>query len=193
MNAGMILKTVTAMTASAALVAGTASLAYAGDGSCSYSAKADKGAAYGYGEKKAEKVNIVETAAAAGSFNTLLAAATAAGLAETLSTGGPFTVFAPTDAAFAALPAGTVESLLKPENIEQLKAILLYHVVEGEVPAKTAVTLSEAPTLQGGKIALEVVDGALKLNGNSTVVTTDVLASNGVIHVIDAVLMPPTE
>ncbi|MEM7577049.1 MAG: fasciclin domain-containing protein [Planctomycetota bacterium] len=136
-----------------------------------------------------EAGNIVEVAAGAGQFNTLLAAATAAGLAETLSTGGPFTVLAPTDAAFAALPEGTVDSLLLPENKEQLKAVLLYHVIEGEVLAETVVTLDEAPTLQGGTVDIEVSGDAVTVNGAS-VVMTDVMASNGVIHVIDAVLLP---
>ncbi|MEM1098730.1 MAG: fasciclin domain-containing protein [Planctomycetota bacterium] len=136
-----------------------------------------------------EKVNIVETAAAAGQFNTLLAAAQAAGLAETLADGGPFTVLAPTDEAFAALPDGTVESLLQPENKEQLKAILLYHVIDGEALAETVVTLDEATTLQGGTVDITVSGDAVSIN-DATVVMTDVMASNGVIHVIDKVLIP---
>ncbi|MEM8781596.1 MAG: fasciclin domain-containing protein [Planctomycetota bacterium] len=137
----------------------------------------------------AEEVNIVETAAAAGKFNTLLAAAQAAGLAETLADGGPFTVLAPTDEAFAALPEGTVEDLLKPENKETLKSILLYHVIEGEALAETVVTLDEAPTLQGGTVDITVSGDGVKIN-DANVKKTDVMASNGVIHVIDKVLIP---
>ncbi|MEM1445242.1 MAG: fasciclin domain-containing protein [Planctomycetota bacterium] len=137
----------------------------------------------------AEKVNIVETAAAAGSFNTLLAAAQAAGLADTLANGGPFTVLAPTDEAFAALPAGTLDTLLLPENKEQLKAILLYHVIDGEAKAETVVTLDEATTLQGSTVDITVSGDTVSVN-DATVVMTDVMASNGVIHVIDKVLIP---
>ncbi len=141
------------------------------------------------GAEAKEAGNIVETAAAAGKFNTLLAAAKAAGLAETLSSGGPFTVLAPTDEAFAALPEGTIESLLKPENKEALKSVLLYHVIEGEVLAETVVTLDEATTLQGGTISITVSGEKVMVN-EANVVMTDVMASNGVIHVIDAVLLP---
>ncbi|MEM9753974.1 MAG: fasciclin domain-containing protein [Planctomycetota bacterium] len=139
-----------------------------------------------------EPGNIVEVAADAGDFSTLLAAAQAAGLAETLSTGGPFTVLAPTDAAFAALPEGTVDSLLLPENKEQLKAVLLYHVIDGTVKAETVVTLDEATTLQGSTVDIEASGGGVTING-ANVTATDVMASNGVIHVIDAVLLPPAE
>jgi len=131
--------------------------------------------------------NIVEVATAAGSFETLLAAAVAAGLAETLATGGPFTVFAPTDAAFAALPAGTVEALLA--DPEALANILLFHVVSGIVPAEQVAGLSSVTTLQGGELSIMAHDGAVMING-ATVVAADVLASNGIIHVIDAVLLP---
>ena len=124
--------------------------------------------------------DIVDTAVAAGQFNTLAAALQAAGLVDTLKGTGPFTVFAPTDAAFAALPAGTVENLLKPENKQQLIAVLTYHVVTG---------LSEAATVQGGKLAVASADGAVSVGG-ARVVTADVMASNGVIHVIDKVLLP---
>ena len=135
--------------------------------------------------------DIVDTAVAAGSFNTLAAALEAAGLVDTLKGEGPFTVFAPTDDAFAALPAGTVDALLA--DIPALTDILLYHVVSGEVLAADVVGLSAAPTVQGSDISIEVVDGKVILNGNVEVVTTDVLASNGVIHVIDGVLLPPAE
>ncbi len=132
--------------------------------------------------------NIVEVAAEAGSFSTLLAAAEAAGLVDTLTSDGPFTVFAPTDDAFAALPEGTVEGLL--EDPEALAEILLYHVVSGEVLAETVVTLDSATTVQGSDVAIVVDDGGVVLNGSANVVTTDVDASNGVIHIIDAVLLP---
>ncbi len=134
---------------------------------------------------------IVETAIANGSFNTLVAAVTAADLVVTLSGEGPFTVLAPTDAAFAKLPDGAVESLVKPENKAKLVAILTYHVVAGAVPAAAVVTLKEADTVQGSKIAIEVKDGSVMLNGDTKVIITDVHCSNGVIHAIDTVLMPP--
>ena len=138
-----------------------------------------------------KKADIVDTAVAAGSFNTLVAAVKAAGLVETLKGEGPFTVFAPTDAAFAKLPAGTIENLLKPENKDQLAAILTYHVVSGKVKAKDVVKLTSATTVQGGDVAIMVKDGGVILNGNSNVVTTDIATSNGVIHVIDTVILPP--
>lgn len=137
------------------------------------------------------KKNIVETAVAA-KFNTLVAAVKAGGLVETLSGEGPFTVFAPTDEAFEKLPEGTLESLLKPENKDQLVAILKYHVVSGKVPAKTVVTLDSAETL-GGKVSIEVKDGTVMLNDKTKVVKTDVMTSNGIIHVIDSVLLPPSK
>ncbi|MES2440808.1 MAG: fasciclin domain-containing protein [Verrucomicrobiota bacterium] len=139
-----------------------------------------------------EKKDIVETAVAAGSFKTLAAALKAAGLVETLKGPGPFTVFAPTDAAFAKLPEGTVETLLKPENKEKLVDILTYHVVAGDVPAEAAMKLKEATALDKKTLKLEVKDGALYLN-KSKVTTADVKCTNGTIHIIDAVLMPPTE
>ncbi|MCU0749689.1 MAG: fasciclin domain-containing protein [Akkermansiaceae bacterium] len=138
----------------------------------------------------AEKKDIVDTAVAAGSFKTLAAALGAAGLVDTLKGDGPFTVFAPTDEAFAKLPAGTVEELLKPENKAKLTDILTYHVVAGKVDAKAAMKLSTATALNKKPITLVVKDGALFLN-DSKVTTADVEASNGVIHIIDAVLMPP--
>jgi len=135
--------------------------------------------------------DIVEVAAAAGGFKTLLAAATAAGLVDTLKGAGPFTVFAPTDAAFAALPAGTLEALLK--DPAKLKDILLYHVVKGKVTADQVVKLTSAPTVEGKSVKITVKDGMVYLNDNVKVVTTDIQTSNGVIHVIDAVLLPPSK
>lgn len=143
-------------------------------------------------EEVAPANDIVAVAKSAGTFNTLVAAVEAAGLAETLMGPGPYTVFAPTDEAFAKLPAGTVESLLLPENLEQLKAILLYHVVSGSVMAADVVTLNEAATVNGAMVTIAVGETGVVLNGSTNVVTTDITASNGVIHVIDAVLMPPT-
>jgi len=133
--------------------------------------------------------DIVDTAVAAGTFNTLAAALQAAGLADTLKGKGPFTVFAPTDEAFNKLPAGTVESLLKPANKEKLKAILLYHVVSGDVTAAEVMKLSSAKTVHGQDLKLKVNDGTVMVN-DAKVVKADVLASNGVIHVIDTVLLP---
>lgn len=134
--------------------------------------------------------DIVETATAAGSFNTLLAALRAADLVDTLRGDGPFTVFAPTDAAFAALPAGTVENLLRPENREQLRAVLTYHVVAGEVRSSQVVNLTQAQTVQGSSVRIRVENGQVRID-EATVVTSDVEASNGVIHVIDRVILPP--
>ncbi len=135
---------------------------------------------------------IVDVAAADGRFTTLVAAVQAAGLAETLSGGGPFTVFAPTDEAFAKLPAGTLDELLKPENKQQLTDILLYHVVPAKVLAADVVNLSEAETALGAKAAVKVEGGKVFIN-DAEVLITDVEASNGVIHVIDTVLLPPAE
>jgi uncharacterized surface protein with fasciclin (FAS1) repeats len=131
---------------------------------------------------------IVDVAVANGSFETLVAAVQAAGLVDTLSGEGPFTVFAPTDEAFAALPAGLVDALLLPENIEVLKTILTYHVVSGAVFAAD-VTTGDVATVESSTIALEVSDAGVTVNG-ANVVTADVEASNGVIHVIDQVLVP---
>ena len=132
--------------------------------------------------------NIVETAVAAGSFKTLVAAVQAAGLAETLS-GGNFTVFAPTDEAFAKLPAGTLEMLLKPENKATLASILTYHVVPGKVMAADVVKLKNAGTVQGQRVDISVNGGTVTVDG-AKVVTTDIACSNGVIHVIDSVILP---
>jgi transforming growth factor-beta-induced protein len=133
--------------------------------------------------------DIVDTAVADGRFTTLAAALTAAELIDTLKGEGPFTVFAPTDDAFAKLPAGTVEALLK--DLPALKDILLYHVVSGEVLAETVVTLTSADTVLGKPVSIKVMDGKVYLNDTVEVIITDVKASNGVIHVIDAVLLPP--
>jgi uncharacterized surface protein with fasciclin (FAS1) repeats len=132
-------------------------------------------------------LNIVDTAASAGQFNTLLAAVEAAGLTATLQGPGPFTVLAPTDAAFAALPAGTVESLL--ENTELLTAILTYHVIGGEVTAAQVQALSSAETLNGQSLTITTTGGQVRING-ALVVQTDIYATNGIIHVLDAVLIP---
>ncbi len=136
--------------------------------------------------------NIVETAVAAGSFNTLAAALKAAGLVDVLSGEGPFTVFAPTDEAFSKLPAGTVESLLKPENKDKLISVLTYHVVAGEVPASKVVNLKGATTVNGQRADIKVKDGTVMVDG-AKVVTTDIEASNGVIHVIDSVILPESK
>ncbi len=137
-----------------------------------------------------ETNDLVDTAVAAGQFKTLAAALEAAGLIDALKGNGPFTVFAPTDEAFAKLPAGTVETLLKPENKEKLKAILLYHVVPGNVTADQVTKLNggSVKTLQGSSIKVNTSHGVRVDNANVT--QTDIKASNGVIHVIDTVLMP---
>ncbi len=152
-----------------AVVAGLARVGVAGCGTC------DK--------------SVVENAAADASFSTLVAAVKAAGLAETLSGPGPFTVFAPTNEAFAKLPPGTVEDLLKPENKDKLVAILTYHVVPGTVKAKDVVGLSEAKTVNGKAAKIAVKDGTVMIDG-AKVVKTDITSKNGVIHVIDAVILP---
>jgi uncharacterized surface protein with fasciclin (FAS1) repeats len=150
------------------------------------------------GHKSAGPGDIVEVAAANGSFNTLVDAVIAAGLVDALKGDGPLTVFAPTDDAFAALPAGTLDSLLKPENKEQLKAILLYHVVSGKVMSTDLKGTVNADTLEGSTVEIIVNDAWSKkrkkitVNG-ANVVAADVAASNGVIHVIDAVLLPPAK
>jgi len=138
----------------------------------------------------AKPANIVETAVAAGQFKTLAAALEAAGLIDALTGEGPFTVFAPTDEAFAKLPAGTLESLLKPENKEKLKSILLYHVVSGNVTAKQVMKLNGhmVKTVEGGSIKVSTMHGVTV--DDARVTKTDIQASNGVIHVIDTVLMP---
>jgi uncharacterized surface protein with fasciclin (FAS1) repeats len=133
--------------------------------------------------------SIVEVAVGSKDFTTLVAAVKAAGLVETLSGKGPFTVFAPTDAAFAKLPKGTVEELVKPENKSKLVGILTYHVVPGKVMAKDVVKLTEAKTVQGSKAKITVKDGTVLVD-KAKVVKTDIPCKNGVIHVIDAVILP---
>jgi uncharacterized surface protein with fasciclin (FAS1) repeats len=135
----------------------------------------------------AEAMDIVDTAIAAGSFNTLVAAVEAAGLVDTLKGDGPFTVFAPTDEAFAALPEGTIEALL--EDIPTLTDILLYHVVPGKVLAADVVNLTSATTALGQDVQISVENGNVMING-ATVIATDIETSNGVIHVIDTVIIP---
>ena len=133
--------------------------------------------------------DIVDTAVSAGSFKTLTAALDAAGLVETLKGKGPFTVFAPTDEAFAKLPEGTLKSLLKPENKQKLTSILTYHVVAGNVKAADVIKLSSAKTLNGQSVSIKVVGSKVLIN-DATVVKADIATTNGTIHVIDTVLMP---
>jgi uncharacterized surface protein with fasciclin (FAS1) repeats len=163
--------------AALALLALVVTPASAGCGECEGHAKQD------------HKNDIVSTAVSAGSFKTLAAALEAAGLVGALQGEGPFTVFAPTDEAFAQLPAGTVENLLKPENRAQLQAILKFHVVSGKVTASEVVKLNGATTLNGQRVAIQVKDGKVGIDG-ATVVKADIACSNGVIHVIDRVILP---
>ena len=143
------------------------------------------------GAATARAADIVEIAVGAGSFKTLVAALQAAGLVDTLKGKGPFTVFAPTDDAFAKLPAGTVDDLLKPANKDKLVKILTYHVVPGKVMAGDVVGKKlAAKTVEGADIAVDGTDG-VKLNGKARVTKADIIADNGVIHVIDVVLLPP--
>ena len=154
---------------------------------CGSDAKNDNGTP----DAGAPTLDIVATAQAAGSFGTLVAAVTAAELVDTLKSPGPFTVFAPTDAAFAKLPAGTIDTLLKPENKSMLQAILKYHVAAQKLPAAEVVKRTTIPTVEGGALTVTVSGSTVKVNG-ATVTQADVAASNGVIHVIDTVLLPPT-
>ena len=147
------------------------------------------GLAGSFDAQAAEK-DIVDTAVEAGQFQTLAAALEAAGLVATLKGEGPFTVFAPTDEAFAKLPSGTVESLLKEENKDQLTAILTYHVVPGKVMSQDVAGIDEARTVNGKMIDVEVDGSAVKVN-DATVTQADIAAANGVIHVIDTVILPP--
>jgi uncharacterized surface protein with fasciclin (FAS1) repeats len=146
------------------------------------------------GSMLAERPNkdIVDTAVSAGQFNTLAKALQAAGLVDTLKGEGPFTVFAPTDEAFAKLPAGTLEELLKPENKDKLVAILTYHVVAGEVKASDVVKLSSAKAVNGEPLKIAPTSGNVMIN-DANVVKADILCSNGVIHVIDTVLLPESK
>jgi uncharacterized surface protein with fasciclin (FAS1) repeats len=151
---------------------------------------------FAYGSQKADSTakpapTIVDVAVGNSDFSTLVAALKAAGLVETLQGAGPFTVFAPTNAAFAKLPAGTVEGLLKPENKAQLTAILTYHVVPGKVMAADVVKLGSAKTVQGGEVKISAAGSSVKVN-DATVTATDIAGSNGVIHVIDTVILPPS-
>jgi uncharacterized surface protein with fasciclin (FAS1) repeats len=141
--------------------------------------------------KKVVLADIVDTAIAAGSFSTLAAALGAADLVDTLKSKGPFTVFAPTDEAFAKLPEGTVDDLLKPENKAKLASILTYHVLAGEVMASAVVTMDgeSAATVNGASVTIGVKDGVVTVD-DATVVTTDIKTSNGVIHIIDSVMIP---
>lgn len=141
---------------------------------------------------KAQKENIVGLAVGNEDLSTLVAAVKAAGLVETLSGTGPFTVFAPTNEAFAALPAGTVENLLKPENKDQLIAVLTYHVVSGDAYAKDLSNGQEIKTVEGDDVKVKINSKGVMIN-NANVVAADVKASNGVVHVIDHVLLPPTK
>jgi len=138
---------------------------------------------------RAPEKDIVDTALSAGSFKTLATALQAAGLVDTLKGEGPFTVFAPTDEAFAKLPAGTVEDLLKPENKAKLTAVLTYHVVPGEVTAAQVTSLTKAKTVNGQMLSISVNSGSVMVSG-ARVIKTDVMATNGVIHVIDSVMLP---
>ena len=139
--------------------------------------------------ESAKSADIVDVAVSAGQFNTLAAALKAADLVETLKGDGPFTVFAPTDEAFAKLPAGTLEHLLMPENRDQLVAILTYHVIPGKVYAADVVKLDSATTVNGADVSIKVSDSGVAVN-DANVVKTDIKASNGVIHVIDTVILP---
>lgn len=142
-----------------------------------------------FGAVSAKAADIVDTAVSAGQFNTLVAAVKAAGLVETLKSDGPFTVFAPTDAAFAKLPSGTVEDLLKPENKEQLVAILTYHVVSGKIMSgDIAGKTTMVKTVQGSKLSVNATDGVMV--DTAKVISADIETSNGVIHVIDTVVLP---
>lgn len=144
----------------------------------------------GYASKEEVALpDIVDTAVGAGSFTTLVTALKTAGLVDTLKGEGPFTVFAPTDAAFAKLPEGTVEDLLKPENKEKLTGILLYHVVAGKVMAKDVVNLTSAKTVNGKELTVNAGADGVKID-NANVTKTDITTSNGVIHVIDTVVIP---
>lgn len=152
-------------------------------------AHAVNAAHHGDAAKKMPLPTIVEVASGNPDFSTLVAALKAGGLVEALSGEGPFTVFAPTNEAFAKLPEGTLDKLLLPENKEQLVSILTYHVVPGKVMAADVVKVTEAKSLQGEMIAVEASDSGVKVDG-ANVVATDIKASNGVIHVVDAVMMP---
>jgi uncharacterized surface protein with fasciclin (FAS1) repeats len=164
----------------------------AGIASAAVVAAAIIGVAFGATLARAGKQDIVDTAVANGQFKTLAAALNAAGLVNTLKGPGPFTVFAPTDDAFAKLPPGTLDDLLKPENKGKLTAILTYHVVPGAVTSRRVTNLKEAKTVNGSMLQVSTRDGKVMIN-NADVVKPDIETSNGVIHVIDAVLLPPAK
>ncbi len=172
--------------AAVALASGT--LAMAGSGSCGGPSAIPASYTGGYGDKAAG--DIVDVAVGAGQFSTLAKLLGEAGLVETLKSEGPFTVFAPTDAAFAKLPKETVDSLLRPENRATLVSVLTYHVVPGKVTSDQVVKMTSAKTVQGSPVTIKVQDGQVMIN-NAKVTKVDVGASNGVIHVIDTVIMPP--
>jgi uncharacterized surface protein with fasciclin (FAS1) repeats len=167
-------------------------------GDCGACGASHKSAATGEVHKKAEEhakakmesMDIVETAVAAGSFKTLVAAVKAAGLVETLQGEGPFTVFAPTDEAFDKLPKGTVEQLLKPENLSKLQAILTYHVVPGKVLSTDVVKVESAKTVQGQELKVTTTEDGKVMIDKAQVTQVDIITSNGVIHVIDSVVLP---
>ncbi len=170
-----------------ALVIGTALVGCAAEGS-NTEAKSPQTTSTDVSSAPKATKDIVDTAIAAGKFNTLVAAVKAAGLVDTLKSPGPFTVFAPTDDAFAKLPAGTVDALLKDKA--KLTAILTYHVVSGNVPASQAMTMSSAKTVEGKDLAIKTSGGTVMIN-DAKVIMADVQATNGVIHAIDTVLVPP--
>lgn len=171
-------------------IATTAALALAVSVSAPARAEHPKGSEHPQKASEAKAMDIVDTAVAAGSFNTLATALKAAGLVDTLKGKGPFTVFAPTDDAFKKLPAGTLEKLLADKA--QLTKVLTYHVVAGNVMAADVVKLSEAKTVEGSMVKITVGKGGVKVN-DANVVKTDIGASNGVIHVLDSVILPPAK
>jgi uncharacterized surface protein with fasciclin (FAS1) repeats len=177
----------TTLLRSAAVIAGiTITLAACG----SDSPKAETVTTTAAAPAAAATADIVDTAVAAGSFKTLATALTAAGLVDTLKGPGPFTVFAPTDEAFAKLPPATLADLLKPENKDKLTAILTYHVVPGKVMAADVVKVKSAKTVNGAEVPVAVNGAEVTLNGSSKVTKTDIAAKNGVIHIIDTVMIP---
>lgn len=172
-----------------AISLGLAPMAMAGSCGSDHSHKHKMEKASQVTDEKMKSMDIVETAIAAGSFETLVAAVKAAGLVETLQGEGPFTVFAPTDEAFGKLPEGTVADLLKPENKSKLQAVLTYHVVPGKVMSPQVVKLEKAKTVQGQEVGIKIKDGRVMID-DATVAKADIEASNGVIHVIDTVILP---
>jgi uncharacterized surface protein with fasciclin (FAS1) repeats len=184
------MKKIVSMLVCGLVVAGVASNVLAQQ--CQKSANATQVVSTVVHQEKAVVKDIVDTAVGSENFSTLVAAVKAAGLVDTLKGNGPFTVFAPTNEAFAKLPKETLEMLLKPENKDKLTAILTYHVVSGKVMAADVVKLSKAKTVQGQDVKIEVKDGKVMVN-NAQVTATDIACKNGVIHVIDTVILPPTK